>query len=125
MRKSLDTTPIAIERGTLRRPITDEVLREITDRIAAVRPDAVVVLFGSRARGGARPESDVDLLVVTETDESTLAVAGKLYAAIGPRDFGVDLVVMTPTQLARRRGGVDAFVREILAEGRTLRGRIL
>ena len=31
--------------------------------IAAVIPEAQVRLFGSRARGTARPDSDVDLLI--------------------------------------------------------------
>ena len=44
--------------------VTDEVIAEMVERIVQeVQPEAVY-LFGSRARGEARQDSDVDLLVV-------------------------------------------------------------
>lgn len=36
--------------------------------IKSVDPDAEIVLFGSRARGDAEPDSDYDLLVLTGGD---------------------------------------------------------
>jgi len=47
-----------------------ENYRAYADRIKAVAkkhdPDARVILFGSIVRGDARPDSDIDLLVVTK-----------------------------------------------------------
>ena len=46
------------------REITPELIAYVAEKIAqAIRPECIV-LFGSWARGAARPASDVDLLVV-------------------------------------------------------------
>lgn len=45
------------------------VLDELKERLSAAYGDRlhVVVLFGSEARGHARPDSDIDILAVLET----------------------------------------------------------
>ncbi len=55
-----DSTPIAF------RPVSDELLREITERIVDALMPEQVILFGSYAEGRATTDSDLDLLVVTE-----------------------------------------------------------
>jgi predicted nucleotidyltransferase len=106
----------------LRRPITEDVLKELTRRIVAARPDACVVLFGSQARGDHSKHSDVDLIVVTDTDKDPFIVAGELHAALGYHEFDVDLVVMTPARFRTRRGRFDPFIHDVLAQGRVLHG---
>ena len=44
-------------------PIAPRISSAIAARIAAAIPEAQVRLFGSRARGTSRPDSDVDLLI--------------------------------------------------------------
>lgn len=41
-------------------PLTDEIVRRIVNAIRLHK----IILFGSRARGEARPDSDIDLLVI-------------------------------------------------------------
>lgn len=105
-------------------PITDELLQEIVARVVRRLPDCCLVLFGSHANREARPGSDVDLMVITETDQDPLALAGELYCILRPRTFPLDLVVMTPQELRARRRGFDAFTREVLSSGRVLHGRL-
>ncbi|MDR1003898.1 MAG: nucleotidyltransferase domain-containing protein [Prevotellaceae bacterium] len=49
--------------------------REIVHRIADVMhhtaPDAQTILYGSEARGDARPDSDIDLLILIDGSELT------------------------------------------------------
>lgn len=61
-----------------------------------------IILFGSRARGGAHPESDVDLLVVMPdgTDETGTTVA--MHALLHTMPLPKDIVVSTPSEIARR-----------------------
>lgn len=44
----------------------DETLRQFTAEIRSAFPDAEIMLFGSRAKGTARLDSDYDLIVVSE-----------------------------------------------------------
>ena len=43
---------------------TREVTNMISSRVHQSEPDAKVILFGSRARGDARPDSDWDVMVL-------------------------------------------------------------
>lgn len=43
---------------------SERLIAEAGRRLAEAAPDAKVILFGSHARGNARPGSDLDLLVV-------------------------------------------------------------
>lgn len=76
---------------------TDELLGKLREGLAAVPGVVAVYLFGSVARGQARPSSDVDLGVLYEVtppatlDGLGLDLATELEAALGRR---VDLVVL-------------------------------
>ena len=49
------------------------VLNKIIERAKEILPeDARLVLFGSRARGDARPDSDWDLLIVLNKDQRSI-----------------------------------------------------
>jgi predicted nucleotidyltransferase len=81
--------------------------QELAARLAA-EPDVLVAyLFGSRARGTARPGSDVDVAVLLAEDADAHGRQLELMATLGQ---GVDVVVLNqaPVALAYRvlRDGV-------------------
>lgn len=49
-------------------PVSDELLSEIVTRILSVGSPLKIVLFGSRARGDHKPDSDIDILIIEESD---------------------------------------------------------
>ncbi len=49
----------------------DAILQQVKATIRQIDPQAEVILFGSRARGDAREDSDWDFLVLTSLEEST------------------------------------------------------
>lgn len=64
----------------------ETLLRRCRDAIHLVIPTATVILYGSRARGDARPESDYDLLVLVDEPPSI-----QLEERIWDRVFGIQL----------------------------------
>ena len=76
----------------------DETAIELAKAVqSAVAPD-MVILFGSRARGDYRPDSDVDLLIISES--GAVAATGQArraareYFRLNPPRLGVDVVTM-------------------------------
>ena len=49
-----------------------EIVRKAEQAIRAIEPDAEIILFGSEARGDARPDSDIDLLVLLSGDKKSV-----------------------------------------------------
>ncbi len=62
-------------------PDTEQILHAIVERIEAIAQPERVILFGSQARGEARPDSDFDLLVIAKSDEPRYRRSAPLYAA--------------------------------------------
>jgi predicted nucleotidyltransferase len=96
-----------------------ELLPEMVDRIVRRFDPEQIILFGSHARGDARPDSDVDLLVIMETDdpfEASVAVMSAL------RDLGVykDIVVQTPDRVRAEANIMGTVERNALREGKVL-----
>jgi predicted nucleotidyltransferase len=83
------------------------------------RPEQVI-LFGSRARGAAAPDSDVDLLVVMRVEGSRRRQASAIDAALLDRTLPLDLVVVTPEEFERDRDRIGSVVRPAAREGRVL-----
>jgi predicted nucleotidyltransferase len=75
-----------------------------------------VVLFGSYAYGTPTPDSDVDLLVVMETQLRHVEQAVEIRKAVD-FPFPVDLLVRTPQHIAERVALGDVFLREVLTKG--------
>jgi uncharacterized protein len=79
-----------------------------------------IILFGSHARGGAGPDSDVDLLVIMPRDgktrhEQAFAIRQKVKA-----NFPLDLLVRTPEEVQERMGMNDWFMHDLMREGITV-----
>jgi predicted nucleotidyltransferase len=98
----------------------NELLAEMVERIRrSVDPDRIV-LFGSRARGNARPDSDYDLLVVRESSEPRYRRSASLYRDLASLPVEVDIVVYTPGEVAEWRQVPQAFVSTAIREGKVL-----
>jgi len=108
-------------------PTIETDLEAVTAALAGVEPrPRRVLLFGSRARGDGRPDSDIDLLVVmplaTLTPQERQQALRSLWAALRllPLSVGVDLVVVGAEDSRRLAGSRWHVVARALREGREL-----
>lgn len=96
-----------------------EAIEEVVRHIAAAFPPDRIVLFGSYAYGQPDPESDVDLMVVMDTDLRETAQAMCTLQQV-EHHFGLDVIVRTPSSLARRVALGDPFMIEVLDRGKVM-----
>lgn len=74
------------------------VIRAIKDRLTGVFDVRRIVLFGSRARGDAQPDSDYDVLVLVESEVPFVARQAAARRAVGRVGAPLDLLVYTPAE---------------------------
>jgi predicted nucleotidyltransferase len=95
--------------------LLDEVVRRL---VAAVDPEKII-LFGSRARGDARPDSDYDFLVVKDSGSRHRASV-PAYRALSGLGITKDIVFQSPADIASSRHAPSHLVARALEEGRVL-----
>jgi uncharacterized protein len=104
-------------------PVTQALLEEVVQRILAVGSPLRFVLFGSRARGDARSDSDLDLLIIEESDEPRYRRSPRYLRALVGVFPAKDVVVWTPAEIEAWKTVPNAFITRALLEGRTLYAR--
>lgn len=100
-----------------------DTIREMVRRIAAQFHPDKIILFGSHARGDARPDSDVDLLVVMPVEGSKRQKATEIDMALADRLVPLDLIVVTPEDFERGRHQIGSLLRPAVLEGRVMYDR--
>jgi predicted nucleotidyltransferase len=96
------------------------VIQAMADRIVCRFQLEMVVLFGSYARNEATADSDVDLLVVMPVGSYKRELRRQIYRALDDRVLPLDVIVVTPEQVARQRSQVGTIVYPALRDGRVL-----
>lgn len=108
--------PSVYKRKRIPKKAIDAIVRQIVEKFHPQR----IILFGSYARGNPRPESDVDLLVIMDTDLTESKQALLIDQSLERDLFGLDLIVRTPKNLKKRIAMGDSFLREITTHGKVL-----
>ena len=99
----------------------DETLRKvIVDRIVSVVRPEKIILFGSRGRREARPESEIDLLVIAESTEPRYRRSVPLYGALSDILAPMDILVYSPEEVKEWSEVRQAFVTTAIREGTVL-----
>lgn len=100
-----------------RREILESEIRRVLP-ILVSRGVRRVILFGSLADGRVRSTSDVDLIIVEETEARFLDRLDELYRALAPR-VAMDILVYTPREFEDLRRH-SSFVRLAASKGKVL-----
>lgn len=78
-----------------------------------------VILFGSGARGDEDEYSDLDLVIIKETQERFLDRLEKVYELVKPT-FAMDVLVYTPQEFAEMQEQENPFIEMVMKEGVTI-----
>jgi predicted nucleotidyltransferase len=108
-------TPQSPFKRVTRRQI-NAVVQKIVDEF---KPEKII-LFGSYAYGKPTIDSDVDMLVVMESNEQPTRRAIKIVRSLLDVPFPMDVLVRTPQEITHRLNVEDYFMREIVQQGRVL-----
>ena len=77
-------------------------IADAVQRIVSAFEPLQVLLFGSRARGTARPDSDIDLIVVFAEVENRIEKVAEILRVLADLEYPKDVVVATPEQIRNR-----------------------
>jgi predicted nucleotidyltransferase len=95
-------------------------LDALKNRIVELEHPDKIILFGSRARDTATPDSDVDLLIVAPSplprDEREIRLTRQLFGS----GLAFDILYLTPDEVEARLRRNGPFIREILENGMLL-----
>lgn len=107
------------EENSLIREMVETIVRE-------ANPDAVI-LFGSRARGDARPDSDVDLLIIEREpfspQRSRRQETARLYLALRKLAMPKDLLLYSHEEFEQLKDSPHHIVGRARREGKVLHER--
>jgi predicted nucleotidyltransferase len=97
------------------------IQRVVSRLIQGYRPQQII-LFGSLACGNPDQDSDIDMLIVKDTDESPLERRVRVRQLVfePERRIPFSPLVLTPGELAQRLALDDPFYQEIIARGKVL-----
>lgn len=115
MTNSIDTN----NEKALLQQMVDTIIREVSRE--------AIILFGSRARGDARADSDIDLLIV-ETEpfspqRSRRKEAARLYIALKGLNISKDILLYSRDEFEHWRNSTNHVVGRAIREGKVLHGR--
>ena len=105
-------------------PRLKKIITEIADRLLEGYKPKKVILFGSHAYGEATEDSDIDLLIIKNTDKRPIdrwMEVKRLLRDIS-RTVPVSPLVYTEKEVEQRLAIKDFFIEEIFEKGEILYG---
>lgn len=100
--------------------LTEAEIQRLIDKIVAYMEPEKVIVFGSYAKGTATYRSDLDLLVVKETELSMQQRSAVVHSFLTTLLIKVDVHVYTPEEIEEFGNEPFSFVQSILKTGKVL-----
>ena len=105
-------------------PVTDAVIAEMVATLVKEADPEQVILFGSRGRGDARTDSDVDLIVVEAEPfgpgRDRVKEMARLYKALAGFLVPADILVYSREDVEYWRDSLNHVLARALREGRVV-----
>jgi predicted nucleotidyltransferase len=100
--------------------ITNDTIKSIVDNIVRYYDPEKVILFGSYASGAAKDDSDLDILVVKETELPRIKRAREIRKHLVDYFVAKDILVYTRKEIDEWKNVRNAFITTVMREGRVL-----
>ena len=111
---------MAVEQVKIVKTLTRQIIREIVRRVVrAVDPDKIV-LFGSYAYGKPRKTSDLDLLIIMNSDLPRHKRSIPVYDALRGLVLPKDIIVYTEEEVKDWESVPQSFISSVLRKGTVL-----
>lgn len=97
-----------------------KLLQQIQQSVRSIIPDAEIILYGSRARGEAREDSDWDLLILVDQDVDanlTKLVRDRLYEIELATDQILSSIIRSKKEWNSSQYSILPFKRRVEQEG--------
>ena len=118
------------QNGAMATDIAAPIEQRLAVMAAGIRrliPAAEVRLFGSRARGQAGPDSDVDLLITAPDqwcrDHDRFMATSQLWRRLARHHLPIDLLLYSRSEVAERVHLESSVTRQAYSNGITLHGQ--
>lgn len=100
-------------------PLKKPLERMVKSIIETVEPDQII-LFGSRAQGVPKEESDYDIFVLKKGVEHKRKLAQQIYRSLYGVGVSVDVIVETPERFMTLKDNPFLIYKEITENGRII-----
>ena len=98
--------------------IDEKTINDAAGLLLRAAPGSKVILFGSYARGEARPDSDLDFLVVEPNVRNRLREMVRLTDVLRPLMLPVDVLVVSAASFDHWKDTPGTLAREATRKGR-------
>jgi len=96
------------------------IIKSIANTIATNVKPRKIVLFGSYVNGKPTEDSDLDIIVIQETDQPMYKRARRIHSLFNPYPCPMDILVYTPEEVEYWKDTPAAFLTRALREGKVL-----
>ena len=97
-----------------------EIVNTLKNIIHRVAPDAKAILYGSEARGEARPDSDIDVLVLLDKEKITLHDRQQVTYPLYDVEFETGIIIspmVLSKQVWENEMRITPFYHNVIKEG--------
>jgi predicted nucleotidyltransferase len=95
----------------------DNALEKAIDIIIQVANPDKIILFGSRARGDSKKDSDYDLCVLKRNVEHRRKLAQQIYVSLCDVSTPIDVIVQTPDKFDELKDDPYLVYKQIAKDG--------
>lgn len=95
-------------------------LKNVTDRLVDYYKPDRIILFGSYGRKEFGNGSDIDLLIIKQTDKRPLERQIEIESLLADRSIPLDIIVYTPEEVRYLYSIGSPFIEEIVGKGRVI-----